>query len=190
MNGIPKGLCSFGGVQRQRLWWGDFPQCGEMSQSDRGAGAVSLGQSPAVTKRSAREGVPNITLSAFYKQLSQCNEIENVNISVAVYVAHIRCCELSCADDVLLEHYKVCHLYFAVAVYVANDFLAFFTVYCYLSYIAEINIISAERTCGSACWYLIADITSIDILEFLGIVHSVSRLAVNCVYLCPVFAVV
>ena len=31
MNGIPKGLCSFGGVQRQRLWWG-------------------VGQSPAVTK--------------------------------------------------------------------------------------------------------------------------------------------
>ncbi len=50
MNGIPKGLCSFGGVQRQRLLWGDSPQCGEMSQSDRGAGAVSLGQSPAVTK--------------------------------------------------------------------------------------------------------------------------------------------
>ena len=22
MNGIPKGLCSFGRVQRQRLWWG------------------------------------------------------------------------------------------------------------------------------------------------------------------------
>ena len=39
MNGIPKGLCSFGGVQRQRLWWG-------------------VGQSPAVTKRPAREGVP------------------------------------------------------------------------------------------------------------------------------------
>ncbi len=31
MNGIPKGLCSFGGVQRQRLWWG-------------------VGQSPTVTK--------------------------------------------------------------------------------------------------------------------------------------------
>ena len=31
MNGIPKGLCSFGRVQRQRLWWG-------------------VGQSPAVTK--------------------------------------------------------------------------------------------------------------------------------------------
>ena len=31
MNGIPKGLCSFGRVQRQRLWWG-------------------VGQRPAVTK--------------------------------------------------------------------------------------------------------------------------------------------
>ena len=83
MNGIPKGLCSFGGVtphkmgrcreategtyllgQRQRLLWGDSPQCGEMSQSDRGAGAVSLGQSPTVTKafpkRDVEDTVPYI----------------------------------------------------------------------------------------------------------------------------------
>ena len=66
MNGIPKGLCSFGRVQRQRLWWGvgqspavtkalrkgefqkqssglflkegDSPRGGEMSQRDRGDG--------------------------------------------------------------------------------------------------------------------------------------------------------
>ncbi len=38
-NGIPKGLCSFGRVQRNSLWLG-------------------VGQSPAVTKRFAREGAP------------------------------------------------------------------------------------------------------------------------------------
>jgi len=66
MNGIPKGLCSFGRVQRRRLWWGvgksptvtkalrkgefqkqsgglflkegDSPRGGEMSQRDRGDG--------------------------------------------------------------------------------------------------------------------------------------------------------
>ena len=65
MNGIPKGLCSFGGVQRQRLWWGDSPQCGEMSQSDRGTGAVSLGQSPAVIKRSARGESKNNLVNCF-----------------------------------------------------------------------------------------------------------------------------
>ena len=31
MNGIPKGLCSFGGVQRQRLWQGS----GQRPEYDR-----------------------------------------------------------------------------------------------------------------------------------------------------------
>ena len=46
MNGIPKGLCSFGRVQRRRLWWG-------------------VGQSPAVTKRSARVNPENNPVNCF-----------------------------------------------------------------------------------------------------------------------------
>ena len=46
MNGIPKGLCSFGRVQRQSLWWG-------------------VGQSPAVTKRSARVNPENNPVNCF-----------------------------------------------------------------------------------------------------------------------------
>ena len=37
MNGIPKGLCSFGRVQRQRLWWG-------------------VGQSPTNSLKALRKG--------------------------------------------------------------------------------------------------------------------------------------
>ena len=59
MNGIPKGLCSFGQVK------GDSPQGGEMARSDRGAGAVSLGQSPAVTKRTAKGEFPNSPVDCF-----------------------------------------------------------------------------------------------------------------------------
>ena len=46
MNGIPKGLCSFGGVQRQRLWWG-------------------VGQSLAIIKRSARGESKNNPVNCF-----------------------------------------------------------------------------------------------------------------------------
>ena len=37
MKGIPKGLCSFGRVQRQRLWWG-------------------VGQSPTYSLKALRKG--------------------------------------------------------------------------------------------------------------------------------------
>ena len=46
MNGIPKGLCSFGRVQRQRLWWG-------------------VGQRPTVTKRLAKGESKNNPVDCF-----------------------------------------------------------------------------------------------------------------------------
>ena len=54
MNGIPKGLCSFGGVQRQRLW------------SGQGQTALAgSGQSPEVTQRSARVNPENNPVNCF-----------------------------------------------------------------------------------------------------------------------------
>ena len=62
--GILKGLRPFSGVQRQSLWWGDSPQCGEMSAKlTEGTGRLGWGKAPHIAaKRPAREGVPLIDI--------------------------------------------------------------------------------------------------------------------------------
>lgn len=55
--GFQRVYSPFGGVRRQYLWWGDSPQRGEMSRSDRGDRPIRLGQSPTDILVSASQRV-------------------------------------------------------------------------------------------------------------------------------------
>ncbi len=82
MKGIPKGLCSFGRVQRQRLWWGSGQSLTNPSPlSTKLTSPHFMGSHPDYVRRSAKGELKNSPVDCFSRgnalqERAFLNEIE------------------------------------------------------------------------------------------------------------------